>query len=107
MWKNERTALILKRGKEVIPAMLFGIPSLRLFSFCFSSADKSEFRIFVAFQTIVAMNISCFVNDYREAFGECVPLPVLFFYSDTPLANTEKTGGCFLRCCNVCVRALR
>ena len=31
MWKNERTALILKRGKEVIPAMLFGIPSLDYF----------------------------------------------------------------------------
>ena len=30
------------------------------------------------FQTIVAMNISCFVNDYREAFGECAPLPVLY-----------------------------
>lgn len=43
------------------------------------------------------MNISCFVNDYREAFGECAPLPVLFFYSDTPLADTEKTGGCFFK----------
>ena len=31
MWKNERTALILKRGKEVIPAMHFGIHSLDYF----------------------------------------------------------------------------
>jgi excisionase family DNA binding protein len=36
------------------------------------------------------MNVSTFIQNYTEAFGEHAPLPLLFFYSDTPLADTEK-----------------
>lgn len=43
------------------------------------------------------MNISVFIRLYQEAFGEQAPLPLLFFYSDTPLAVTEKTNGCFFK----------
>lgn len=43
------------------------------------------------------MDIHTFITRYREAFGEQAPLPLLFFYSDTPLAETEKTNGCFFK----------
>ena len=43
------------------------------------------------------MNVSTFIQNYTEAFGEHAPLPLLFFYSDTPLADTEKINGCFFK----------
>lgn len=43
------------------------------------------------------MNVSTFIQNYTEAFGEHAPLPLLFFYSDTPLAETEKINGCFFK----------
>ena len=38
-----------------------------------------------------------FIQNYREAFGSKAPLPLLFGYSDKPIADTEKIGGCFFR----------
>lgn len=43
------------------------------------------------------MNVKEFINAYREAFGEKAPLPVIFEYSDTPVADTEKIPGCFVK----------
>ncbi|MBP5688044.1 MAG: DUF169 domain-containing protein [Muribaculaceae bacterium] len=38
-----------------------------------------------------------FIEAFREAFGEKAQLPLLFGYSDTPVAYTEKIGGCFFK----------
>lgn len=38
-----------------------------------------------------------FISDYREAFGEKAPLPILFYYSDTPAATPEKSNGCMFK----------
>ena len=35
------------------------------------------------------MDISTFITNYREAFGAHAPLPLLFRYDDTPIAETE------------------
>ncbi|MDL2208628.1 DUF169 domain-containing protein [Parabacteroides sp. OttesenSCG-928-O15] len=43
------------------------------------------------------MDINIFINNYREAFGEKAELPIVFWYSDTPLADTEKINGCFFK----------
>lgn len=43
------------------------------------------------------MEVKVFINNYREAFGEKAELPIAFWYSDTPLAATEKINGCFFK----------
>ena len=43
------------------------------------------------------MDIKVFIKNYREAFGEKAQLPLLFGYSDKPIANTEKIGGCIFK----------
>ena len=43
------------------------------------------------------MDIKEFLLNYRQAFGSKVSLPLLFGYSDKPIANTEKIGGCFFK----------
>ena len=43
------------------------------------------------------MELRTFIENYREAFGENAQLPLLFGYSDTPLAQTAKIGGCFFK----------
>ena len=43
------------------------------------------------------MDLKEFLQSYREAFGENAQLPLLFGYSDTPVAPTEKIGGCFFK----------
>ena len=43
------------------------------------------------------MDTHTFVSMYREAFGQAAPLPLIFYYSDSPAAETEKVPGCFLR----------
>lgn len=43
------------------------------------------------------MTIQEFIHCYREAFGANAPLPLLFGYSDMPVAATEKIGGCFFK----------
>ena len=41
------------------------------------------------------MEIQDFISRYRNAFGEGVPLPLIFYYSDNKTADTEKIPGCF------------
>ena len=43
------------------------------------------------------MELKEFIQSYREAFGDGTQLPLLFGYSDTPVAQTEKIGGCFFK----------
>lgn len=43
------------------------------------------------------MEVKVFIDNYREAFGEKAELPIVFWYSDTPLADTEKINGCFFK----------
>ena len=43
------------------------------------------------------MDIKEFLLNYRQAFGSKASLPLLFGYSDKPIANTEKIGGCFFK----------
>lgn len=43
------------------------------------------------------METSVFTNTYREAFGDAAELPVAFWFSDNPVADMEKTGGCFFK----------
>jgi hypothetical protein len=43
------------------------------------------------------MELKEFIESYREAFGENAQLPLLFGYSDTPVAQTAKIGGCFFK----------
>ncbi len=38
-----------------------------------------------------------FIANYREAFGEAAELPIVFWYSDTAVARTEKINGCFFK----------
>lgn len=43
------------------------------------------------------MDIREFIQNFKEAFGEKAQLPLLFGYSDKPIADTEKIGGCFFK----------
>lgn len=43
------------------------------------------------------MDIKEFIQNYREAFGSKSPLPLLFGYSDKPISDTVKIGGCFFK----------
>ena len=43
-----------------------------------------------------------FIRNYREAFGSKAPLPLLFGYSDKPIAentmvSANRLGGCFFK----------
>lgn len=71
----------------------FITPKFIVSSLCF----ELKTPIFALQLYLNGMNTSTFTENYREAFGEHVPLPVLFFYSNVPLADTEKTGGCFFK----------
>lgn len=43
------------------------------------------------------MEIKVFIENYREAFGEAAELPLVFWYSDEQIGETEKIGGCFFK----------
>ena len=43
------------------------------------------------------MNVSVFINNYKEAFGETPELPFVFWYSDIPVVDTQKINGCFFK----------
>ena len=43
------------------------------------------------------MELKEFIESYREAFGETAQLPLLFGYSDKPVAETAESGGCFFK----------
>ena len=36
-----------------------------------------------------------FIEDYKQAFGEKAVLPIAFWYSDTPVAESQPVNGCF------------
>lgn len=44
------------------------------------------------------MEISTFIENYREAFGEKAELPLVFWYSDAPVSQTAKINGCLFKC---------
>ena len=43
------------------------------------------------------MELKEFIKSYQEAFGVKAQLPLLFGYSDVPVAHTAKIGGCFFK----------
>jgi hypothetical protein len=43
------------------------------------------------------MEVSIFIKNYKEAFGESAELPLVFWYANTPVAQTEKINGCFFK----------
>lgn len=43
------------------------------------------------------MEVNVFINNYREAFGLAADLPIVFWYSEMPFANTERINGCFFK----------
>ena len=43
------------------------------------------------------MEIKEFISNFQGAFGHRAQLPLLFGYSDQPVAQTEKIGGCFFK----------
>lgn len=43
------------------------------------------------------MDLQEFIINYRDAFGSKAQLPLLFGYSNEPIAHTEKIGGCFFK----------
>ncbi len=43
------------------------------------------------------MDIQAFIRKYRRAFGETAELPLLFYYDDEPVADTDKVNGCLFR----------
>ena len=44
------------------------------------------------------MGIQVFLNNYREAFGDKVDLPIVFWYSEQPVTPVDKIGGCLFKC---------
>ena len=64
-------------------------------------ATKKTFERFsIAFHVFpikMSLPLSPFIRDFREAFGQKAALPLLFGYSDQPVAATEKIGGCFFK----------
>ena len=50
-----------------------------------NKADKSEFMV------------KQFIQNFREAFGQKATLPLLFGYSNQPVADTERINGCFFK----------
>ena len=43
------------------------------------------------------IDVKQFIQDFREAFGQKAALPLLFGYSDQPVADTERINGCFFK----------
>ncbi len=44
------------------------------------------------------MTVANFIENYREAFGQGIELPIAFWYSDDPGHRIEKVHGCFFKC---------
>lgn len=44
------------------------------------------------------MEVSKFIGNFKEAFGECAGLPLVFWYSDEPVRPVDKIGGCLFKC---------
>ena len=45
----------------------------------------------------INMDVKQFIQDFREAFGQKAALPLLFGYSNQPVADTERIPGCFFK----------
>lgn len=43
------------------------------------------------------MEVEHFIANYREAFGEKAELPLVFWYSDQPVAPSRKIEGCLFK----------
>lgn len=43
------------------------------------------------------MDIQTFISKYRQAFGETAELPLLFYYDNEPVADTDKINGCLFK----------
>ena len=43
------------------------------------------------------MEINKFVENFRKAFGEKPSLPIAIWYSEEPISETPKLGGCFFK----------
>ncbi len=43
------------------------------------------------------MTTETFISKFRDIFGEKATLPFVYFYTDEPIAETAKTGGCFFK----------
>ncbi|WP_099462980.1 DUF169 domain-containing protein [Parabacteroides provencensis] len=43
------------------------------------------------------MEVKAFIENYKEAFGAETELPLVFWYSDTPVRIVEKVGGCLFK----------
>ena len=43
------------------------------------------------------MEVQTFINNFREAFGEKLELPIVFWYSDDKIGDIDKIGGCFFK----------
>lgn len=57
----------------------------------------SDNQLTIHDRRLKAMEIEEFIQNYREAFGSKTQLPLLFGYSDKPVADTAKIGGCFFK----------
>lgn len=42
-------------------------------------------------------DIPSFLDNYRQAFGNNATFPIMFYYSDTPVATPEKSNGCIFK----------
>ena len=43
------------------------------------------------------MEIGKFIENFREAFGEKQLLPIAMWYSEDPISETTKVGGCYFK----------
>lgn len=43
------------------------------------------------------MDTQTFISKYRQAFGETAELPLLFYYDNEPVADTDKINGCLFK----------
>ena len=43
------------------------------------------------------MEVNIFLDNFREAFGDSVQLPLIFGYGDKPIGETGRIGGCFFK----------
>lgn len=43
------------------------------------------------------MDTQTFISKYRQAFGETTELPLLFYYDNEPVADTDKINGCLFK----------
>ena len=43
------------------------------------------------------MEVKVFINNFREAFGDAAELPIVFWYSDNKIVDTDKINGCLFK----------